>query len=129
MILHALKEYYDRKEDLPRQGWEMKGFPFLLQVSAQGDFFGFRDTREGEGKNRRVKEYLVPALGEKKGNGIKANLFWENIEYLLGIPVPTDNKPEPNLERVAAQHSAFVMKIDSIPAIPGHLTNPLKQGA
>jgi len=114
MILQALKEYYDRKEDLPRQGWELKAFPFLLQINADGSFFGFRDTREGEGKNRFAKEYLVPALGEKKGNGIKANFFWENIEYLLGIPVPTKSKPRPNLERVTEQHKAFIAKINSI---------------
>lgn len=114
MILQALKEYYDRKPDLPREGWEMKAIPFLVVINENGDFVDFQDTREGEGKQMRAKEFLVPALGEKKGNGIKANLFWENIEYLFGIPVVTEKKPQPNKERVLAQHTAFKKKIETI---------------
>lgn len=110
MILQALKEYYDRKPDLPRQGWEMKSFPFLVQITKDGDFFGFRDTREGEGNKRRAKEYRVPSLGEKKGSGIKANLFWENMEYLFGIPA----KPESKIDRVKKQHDSFVENITDI---------------
>ena len=99
MILQALKDYYDRKADLPREGWETKAFTYLVRIKDNGEFFDFYDTREGEGKKRRDKEFLVPALGEKKGNGIKANLLWENIEYMFGYPVPTENKPAPdNLE-------------------------------
>ncbi len=115
MILQALKEYYDRKPDLPHEGWETKTFPYLIRIKENGDFFDFYDTREGEGKARREKEFLVPALGEKKGNGIKANLFWENLEYLLGYPIPTEKKPNPDKERVQVQHEAFKQRIATIP--------------
>jgi CRISPR-associated protein Csd1 len=114
MILQALKEYYDRKPDLPRIGWEMKAVPFLLLISENGEFIGFQDTRGVEGKTLRAKEFLVPCLGEKKGNGIKSNLFWENIEYLLGIPVPTESKRIPNVKRVQEQHTEFKRRISSI---------------
>ena len=110
MILQALKEYYDRKPDLPRQGWEMKAIPFLVVINTDGRFVGFQDTRE----NNDAKQFLVPALGEKKGRGIKSNLFWENIEYMLGIPVPTKAKPNPNIGRVKMQHLAFRKKIESV---------------
>lgn len=110
MILQALKEYYDRKSDLPRQGWEMKAIPFLVVINTDGRFVGFQDTRE----NNDAKQFLVPALGEKKGNGIKSNLFWENIEYMLGIPVPTKAKPNPDIGRVKMQHLAFKEKIESV---------------
>ena len=34
MILQALKEYYDRKPDLPRAGFEMKEIPYVLVLNA-----------------------------------------------------------------------------------------------
>ncbi|MEI8140243.1 MAG: type I-C CRISPR-associated protein Cas8c/Csd1 [bacterium] len=113
MILQALKEYYDRKPDLPREGWERKAIPFLVVIKENGDFVCFQDTRESDGKRLRAKEFLVPSLGEKKGNGIKANFFWENIEYLFGIPVATgERKPDP--ERVREQHSMFRHRVEAI---------------
>jgi len=118
MILQALKEYYDRKaadqtSEIAPDGWEWKEIPFLVVISENGDFCSLQDTREGEGVGRsnRGHMYLVPSLGEKKGNGIKSNLFWENIEYMFGIPVPTKNKPSPDLDRVREQHSAFQKRI------------------
>ncbi len=119
MILQALKGYYDRKSADPDSGiapigWEWKEIPFLLVINQDGKFVSLQDTREGDGKKPRAKAFLVPSLGEKKGNGIKANLFWENIEYMLGIPVPTERKPSPDAERVAEQHKAFVERIRSL---------------
>jgi CRISPR-associated protein Csd1 len=114
MILQALKEYYDRKPELPRQGWEMKEIPFLVLLNQTGDFVSFKDTREVEGKRLRAKSFLVPSLGEKKGNGIKSNLFWENIEYVFEIPVPSETKKLPNIERVHKQHQEFKRRVMAI---------------
>ena len=114
MILQALKEYYDRKADLPREGWELKEIPFLVLLNQAGDFIGFEDTREGDGKRLRAKKFLVPSLGEKKGSGIKSNLLWENIEYMFDIPVPTQTKKIPDIERVHKQHDEFKRSIIAI---------------
>lgn len=114
MILQALKEYYDRKSELPREGWEIKEIPFLVLLNQDGDFVGFEDTREGWGKKLRAKKFLVPSLGEKKGNGIKSNLFWENIEYMFNIPVPTEAKKAPDIARVQKQHQEFIRCIAAI---------------
>jgi len=114
MILQALKEYYDRKPDLAPFGWEQKEIPFLIVIDSDGNFVHFEDTREGQEKNRRAHAYLVPSLGEKKGGGIKANLFWENIEYMFGVPVPTSSKPNPDPERVKKQHLAFKGRIQAL---------------
>jgi len=114
MILQALKEYYDRKPALPSVGWERKEIPFLVLISPDGEFVGFEDTRESDGKRLRAHPFFVPSLGEKKGSGIKSNLFWENIEYMFGIPVPTDTKKDPDLERVQRQHEIFKNRIGSI---------------
>ena len=114
MILQALKEYYDRKSELPREGWELKEIPFLVLLNHDGEFVGFKDTRESKGKRLRAKPYLIPSLGEKKGNGIKSNLFWENIEYMFGIPVPTETKKTPDMDRVHKQHQEFKRCIAAI---------------
>jgi CRISPR-associated protein Csd1 len=118
MILQALKEYYDRKAADPDSGiapsgWEKKEFPFLVIIDKQGNFLRFNDTREHKGKKLQAKHFIVPSLGESKGNGIKANLLWENAEYMFGLPMKDDSKPE----RVQKQHKAFKAKVSSIPKI------------
>lgn len=108
MILQALCDYYRRKSLDPDsntapQGWEWKELPFLIVIDKEGNFKGFEDTREGEGKKKRAKPFLVPQ-GEKKTVGIKSNLLWDNIEYVLGA------NPR-NRNDVADRHNAFLDKI------------------
>lgn len=115
MILQALKEYYDRKaadsdSGIAPEGWERKEIPFLVVLDQQGNFIHFEDTRVIQENRRRARAFLVPSLGEAKGNGIKANLFWENIEYMFGIPANAGR----NAKRVAAQHAEFIRKINNI---------------
>lgn len=114
MILQALKEYYDRQPALAPDGWEKREFPFIVIIDTEGCFVRFEKTQEGSGVTKTFKQYLVPTLGEKKGNGIKANLLWENIEYLFGIPVPTKTKPNPDAKRVRLQHECFRERVNSV---------------
>lgn len=119
MILQALKEYYDRKAADPASriaplGWEWKEIPFRVIVDANGRFDHLEDTREGEGNRRRAKPFLVPSLGEAKGNGIKSNLLWENAEYLFGIALDEEKKAKNGqkyLDRVKQEHASFIDKL------------------
>ena len=119
MILQALKEYYDRKAADPASGiaplgWEWKEIPFRVIVDANGRFDHLEDTREGEGNRRRAKPFLVPSLGEAKGNGIKSNLLWENAEYLFGIALDEEKKAKNGqkyLNRVKQEHASFIGKL------------------
>lgn len=111
MILQALSEYYQRKSRMPDSGlappgFEYKAIPFLVVLSADGKFVGFDDTREGEGKKKIAKSYLVPQ-GVKRSSGVAANLLWDNSGYMFGI----DSKGKP--ERAREQHLAFVKAIHS----------------
>ncbi len=88
MILQALYDYYQRKAADPEsgiapEGFEWKPIPFLIVVNPAGAFVTIQDTREGEGRQRRAKAFLVPRT-EKRTVGIKANLLWDNAEYVLG---------------------------------------------
>lgn len=111
MILQALNEYYQRKScmpdsDLAPPGFEHKAIPFLVVLSSDGGFVGIDDTREGEGKKKVAKSYLVPQT-VKRSSGVAANLLWDNPGYVFGI----DNKGKP--ERAREQHLAFIEAIRS----------------
>ena len=61
MILQALDDYYQRKRnDLPAEGLERKEIPFLIVLKPDKSFLHIEDTREGEGKKKRGKPFLVP---------------------------------------------------------------------
>ena len=127
MILQALKEYYDRKAADPESGiaplgWEWKRIPFLVVFNTEGRFIRLEDTRDKSEGKVLAKSFLVPSLGEAKGNGIKSNLFWENGEYLFGIPFDVkklESKGERYKLRVADQHKAFIERILSLSSTCG----------
>lgn len=111
MILQALNEYYQRKTRMPGSGlappgFEHKAIPFLVVLTAKGEFAGLDDTREGEGRNRIAKSFLVPQT-VKRSSGVAANLLWDNPGYVFGI----DSKGKP--ERAREQHLAFIEAIHS----------------
>lgn len=88
MILQALYGYYQRKrDDLPAEGLERKEIPFLIVLKPDGTFLHIEDTREGEGKKKRGKTFLVPQAVKKSVN-VAANLLWGNLEYVLSEPDP-----------------------------------------
>lgn len=122
MILQALNEYYQRKSRMPDSGlappgFEQKAIPFLVVLSAEGEFVGFDDTREGEGKKKVSKSYLVPQATEGT-SGIAANLLWDNPEYVFGAETKkvkeklakaeTDKKREAILHRLDKQREEFI---------------------
>ena len=107
MILQALCDYYERKPDLPRQGFETKAIPFVIDINSAGQLVQIEDTRTIEGKKKIARNFLVPQ-GVKKTSGIAANLLWDNAEYVLGIT--STGKPE----RVQEQHAAFKAKLDAL---------------
>ncbi|MCE7915048.1 MAG: type I-C CRISPR-associated protein Cas8c/Csd1 [Nitrosomonas sp. PRO4] len=122
MILQALNEYYQRRTRLPDSdlappGFEHKAIPFLIVLTADGRFAGLDDTREGEGKKKTAKTYLVPQAAEGT-SGVTANLLWDNPEYIFGkaaskkleeklAKAQTEKKREAVLLRLAEQRKAF----------------------
>ncbi|NLM46103.1 MAG: type I-C CRISPR-associated protein Cas8c/Csd1 [Firmicutes bacterium] len=110
MILQALKEYYDRKAADPDSniapfGWEWKEIPFIIVLDHDGNLIQIEDTREGEGKKKRAKAFLVPQA-VKKTSGIAANLLWDTTGYVFGI----DTKDKK--ERAAKKQEAFIERLE-----------------
>lgn len=108
MILQALYEYYQRKAADPSsnvapEGWEWKEIPYLIVINKKGNFVSINNTREGEGKIKRARRFLVPQ-SDKRSVGIKAYLLWDNIEYALGAN-PRKRKD------IKRRHNAFKERI------------------
>jgi CRISPR-associated protein Csd1 len=125
MILQALCDYYERKPDLPRLGFETKAIPFVIEINTAGQFVQIEDTRTLEGKKKIGHNFVVPQ-GAKRASNVAANILWDNAEYVLGIPDTkkladreTKGKGDVYLARVKEMHEAFVAEIQTcIVAIP-----------
>ncbi len=121
MILQALYDYYQRKPDLPREGFEAKEIPFVIEVSKTGSVVQIEDTRSLDGKKKRAKNYLLPQAAKKSVN-VAANLLWGNAEYVLGVPDEKKlaerkgkGKEGDYGDRLKEMHTAFIDVIKALP--------------
>ena len=121
MILQALYDYYQRKPDLPREGFENKEIPFVIELNTNGSVVQIEDTRTPDGKRKRAKSYLIPQAAKKSVN-VAANILWGNAEYVLGLPdekkladKKSKRKEGDYGDRLNEMHAAFV---DAIRALP-----------
>lgn len=115
MILQALHQYFQRKQSseenaLPR-GYQKKSLSFVIVLDEQGQFCGFRDCRELLGKKKAGRVFLVPRE-VKRSSGIKANLLWDNLEYVLGYDMKQSGKS-------ADKHAEFIATIRRFFERPG----------
>ncbi|MDP3244955.1 MAG: type I-C CRISPR-associated protein Cas8c/Csd1, partial [bacterium] len=114
MILQSLAKYYERIPDAAAEGFQYKEIPFIIVLNKAGDFAGLLDTREGDGKKKRARPFLVPKA-VKRASGIAANLLWDNTAYVLGRPKPDRKKDVKKLlERAKEQQISFLDKIKEV---------------
>ena len=118
MILQALAKYYDRlaKEsdtEIAPEGFEKKAIPFVIVLDRSGRFVGLEDTREGSGKKKEARHFIVPK-GVKKTSGIVANLMWDSPAYVVGRPKLDPKKDlDKQQARAAEQMRCFQQKIET----------------
>lgn len=118
MILHALKEYYERKAADPDsgiapEGWENKEIPFVIVLDRTGNLVKIEDTREGIGRKKRSRVFRVPQ-GEKKTSGVKANLLWDSAGYIFGIE--KNDKKQRAPEKRKAFYERLEKELSGLPA-------------
>lgn len=124
MILNALCDYYKRKPDLPRLGFETKAIPFVIEINSAGEFVQIEDTRTIEGKKKIARNFVVPK-GEKKTSGVASNLLWDNAEYVFGLPAidklekiriekEAEKKENAYRVRLLEMHQAFIENIRAL---------------
>ena len=105
MILQTLREYY-LKKDLPPEGFEKRGIPFLIVISPEGQFLNLENTAEG----RVAKQFVVPKDRHTTGMNAHriANIFWDHYGYVLGHPKETEKKSKEMADR---QMESFIAVI------------------
>lgn len=90
MILQALKQYYDRltcEKDpvVPLYGFSEEKIDFDLVLNSEGDVVSINELGVTQGNKRIRRSFIVPKVfSGTKGNGIKANLLWEETGYIFG---------------------------------------------
>lgn len=121
MIIQALASYYDRLSDeglTVTEGFEEKEIPFIIILDRKGRFKGLTDTREGEGKKKRAREFVVPKAVKKSVN-IAANLLWGTPAYVFGKPKPDKGKDAKRLaQRAQEQRQSFISEIKETFPVP-----------
>lgn len=129
MILQALDDYYRRRRADPdparrlaAYGLEYKEIGFVLELGADGSLKAVTDLRRQVGSRKLGTPLLVPSA-VKKTSGIRANLLWDNAEYVLALPEPKKLEAARAKggeggyrARLAEMQQAFVARIEALPA-------------
>ncbi|MBT9157923.1 MAG: hypothetical protein DDT36_00911 [Firmicutes bacterium] len=116
MILQGLKEYYDRKATDQQEnaiapfGWEHKEVPFIVVLDQEGNLVQIQDTREGAGKDKRAKTFLVPEA-VKRASNISANLLWDVAPYVFGAMAVADKGDVGAAERAERCQADFIRRM------------------
>ncbi len=88
MILNALVGYYERAEDVPREGWIRRGVDYVVVLDEQGECVNIETLGEQKNGKTTGRERLVPAIGKQgmkhNNSGKDANLLWDNASFVLG---------------------------------------------
>jgi CRISPR-associated protein Csd1 len=88
MILQALHRYYERAEDLPREGWVRRGVDYVVVLDEQGQCINIEPVGERNKGKTVPRETLVPAIGKQAmkhtNSGKDANLLWDNASFVFG---------------------------------------------
>ncbi|MEI7811006.1 MAG: type I-C CRISPR-associated protein Cas8c/Csd1 [Ignavibacteria bacterium] len=118
MILQALYEYYQRKASDPESnialpGYEWKEIPFIIVIDKNGKFINLEDTREGGGKQKVAKRFLVIKSKGRSGKNsyLTTNVLWDHYGYVLAHPKDDTDKAKDDANK---QHKTFVMMVDEL---------------
>lgn len=120
MILQALNQYYDRKEqDLPPFGFEEKEIPFIIVIDERGKFINLEANCEIENGRSVVRPVRVPRASGRSGpkSYETAYCLWDHYGYVAEQPklakpdaVPTKK----DIDDARKQHQSFVQKVKDI---------------
>ena len=120
MILQALNEYYDRKEqDLPPFGFEEKAIPFIIVIDKSGQFVNLEANSELEDGKPVVRPLRVPrATGRSGAKSYEtAYCLWDHYGYVAEQPKLAKPDAEPTTKAIDdahKQHQSFVREVERI---------------
>ena len=117
MILQELARYYRRKaassSNVAPEGFENKEIPFVIVLDKAGRFIRLEDTRDGQGKKKIGRKFLVPkGLGRAGSKSYEvSNILWDHYGYVLAHPKEDDEKSDILAQN---QHKSFIAKVDEL---------------
>jgi CRISPR-associated protein Csd1 len=113
MILHALCDYYDRKEaDLPPYGFEEKAIPYIIIINKEGEFIQLEKNSLIEEGKSIVNIERVPKASGRSGAKSYATAYclWDHYGYIAAQPKilkPGDTPKDKDIETANKQHTTF----------------------
>src|SRR5512138_1533303 len=105
MLLQRLAEYGRSRISATPRMYKKTAVPWIIDIDRRGEFLGFVSTFEEGDRWNRGTEYLTPHIG--RSSAVRAKLFVDTGEYVLGIPRST-SRPE----RIAEAHRAFTALVE-----------------
>lgn len=88
MILQTLNRYYERSENLPREGWVRRGVDYVVVLDERGACINLEALGEQKKGKTIPSERLVTAIGKQAmkhtNSGKDANLLWDNASFVFG---------------------------------------------
>ena len=114
MILQALNRYYERSEDLPREGWIRRGVDYVVVLDEHGECVNLEAVGEKKKGKTIPREMLVTAIGKQAmkhtNSGKDANLLWDNASFVFG----TGNKGDLKLASFVAALQEWLGSLEDV---------------
>jgi CRISPR-associated protein Csd1 len=114
MILQALNRYYERSEDLPREGWIRRGVDYIVVLDEHGECVNLEAVGEQKKGKTIPREMLVTAIGKQAmkhtNSGKDANLLWDNASFIFG----TGNKGDLKLASFVAALQEWLGSLEDV---------------
>jgi len=120
MILQALCDYYERKQDdLPPFGFEEKNIPYIIVIDGEGRFVQLENNSEIEDGRVVVRPIRVPKASGRCGakSYETAYCLWDHYGYVVGQPKlakPGDSPKDKEIEDAIKQHDSFKRLITNL---------------
>lgn len=96
MILQALNGYFDRSDDLPKQGWIRRGVDYSIVLDEAGVCLSMEALGTLRNGKTFPKEMLLPSIGKQAlkhtNSGKDANFLWDNASFIFGRGKKGDQK-------------------------------------
>lgn len=88
MILQALTAYFDRKDDLPKQGWIRRSADYSIVLDEAGNCLAIDALGTINNGKTTPQEMLLPSIGKQAlkhtNSGNDANFLWDNASFIFG---------------------------------------------
>ena len=104
MILKALYDYYNRSNNLPKRGTELKEIGYLIVIDELGTFIRLESRMIDK---KKASLFLVAQTIQRSGKKFVANYLWDNCDYVIGYS-------EKNPDKAKECLNAFIQRVRDI---------------